>query len=141
MKLLHIFKNILIAPISLKDEIGEGPVSIKDLKQYPFVLLNKDMSFRDHVDKYFEESGVHINPLYETNDRGIIIPFVENNCGLTFFPDSMAEQSIKDGRSFKVNLIEEMPERTISFIMNKAKYHPQIIHDVTKEITKQKMPE
>lgn len=123
------FTNILIAPASYKDKI-KGKVSIKDLANYPFIFLNKKMQFRTHVDKYLASNGVHIDPAYETDSSGMLIPFVVSGCGLTFVPEKSADREIKEGKCFKIDLIEEMPLRYISFIIKKSKHYSPVVKEL-----------
>ena len=130
-----VFKihNILLAPISYKNKIS-GPVSIKKLVNYPFILLNKEMQFREHVESFFNKHGIKIKPVYEIDNSSMLIPLVENDCGLTFVPEETAETSINKGRSFKVDLIEEMPVRQISFVSRKNSFYSKQIREVKKAI-------
>ena len=63
---------------------------------------------------------------------------VENDCGLTFIPEEMAKQSILDNKCFKVDLIEDIPERFVSFVIKKDASYSSIIYDIKTEILKHK---
>ena len=125
--------TILVAPISYKDKI-KGPVSIKELSKYPFILLNKNMQFREHINQYFADHKVKVDPIYEPDSSSVLMPFVENDCGLTFIPIDMAIDSIKEGKCFQVDLIEKLPGRYVSFIIKKDKVHANIIYEIRKAI-------
>lgn len=124
--------NILVAPISYKDRLS-GKVSIKDIADLPFVLLNDKMQFREHLNKYFLENNVNIVPAYEPDSSNLLLSFVEKDCGLSFIPPEMAEQSIKHGLCFKVDLIEKVPLRHVSFALNSNSTHSIVTHQI-KEI-------
>lgn len=128
-------QNILIAPMSYQNRIG-SPTSIKSVADFPFILLNKDMQFREYIDDYLAKNGVSINPAYETDSSSDLLPFVENNYGLTFVPKEMAEQSIKEGKCFEIELLEKMSTRYISFAMRRDKKHSDIINDIKKALLK-----
>lgn len=132
---VYQFNNILIAPISYKDKI-KGKVSIADLEKFPFILLNREMQFREHVEEYLLKNGVKIIPSYETDSSSVLIPFVENDCGLTFVPEETAKESIKEGKCFKVDLIEEMDPRCISFIIKKDRSQASLVYDVKETFLK-----
>lgn len=123
----------LIAPTSYKNKL-KGKVSIKDLEDYPFILLGKDMQFREHVDNYLKENNIKINPAYETDTSGILISFVEHGCGLTFLPCEMAKESLKNGTCFKVDLIEKIPNRYVTFIIKKDRKHSSVVEEIKKAI-------
>ena len=125
--------NILLAPISYKAKIN-GPVSIKKLVNYPFIFLNKEMQFREHIESFLSKYGVKIKPVYEIDSSSMLIPLVENDCGLTFVPEESAEAYINNGKCFKVELKEEMPVRHISFISRKNSFYSKHIREVKKAI-------
>ena len=135
LEIKDVFKihNILIAPISYKSKIS-GPISIKKLVNYPFIFLNKEMQFREHVESFLNKHNVKIKPVYEIDSSSMLIPLVENDCGLTFVPEESAENSIAKGRCFKVELLEEMPIRYISFVSRKNSFYSKQTREVKKAI-------
>ena len=137
MEILNVYtiNTILIAPISYKDEI-KGPTHIKSILKYPFILLNKEMQFREHINLFLSKYSTKIKPVYEIDSSSTLIPLVENNCGLTFIPEDMAEKTIAEGRCFKVDLIEKIPDRFVSFIIKKDGSYSNIIYDIKTEILK-----
>ena len=105
IKDVYELHNILLAPISYKSKIN-GPISIKklvnypfiflnvaikSLEKYPFVLLNKEMQFREHIESFLNKYGLNIKPVYEIDSSSMLIPLVENDCGLTFIPEEIAK--------------------------------------------------
>ena len=111
-------EDILIAPNSYKDKIT-GPVSIKDLTKYPFVLLNNDMQYREHIDEFLFSNKTKITPTYELDNSGIIINLVEYGYGLSFAPTIMAAPLLEKNKVFKIELKEEIPTRYIAFAIKK----------------------
>ena len=127
--------DILVAPISYKNKIKEK-VSIKELSNYPFVLLSKQMQFREFVDEFLNKNNIFLDAAYETDSSAILLPFVELDCGLTFIPDEMASKSIKEGKCYKVNILEKMPARYIAFAIKKDRHHNTAINDIKEAIIK-----
>ena len=125
--------DILIAPISYKNQIKDK-VSIKDLENYPFILLSKEMQFREYIDNFLNKYKVHVTPVYETDSSAILTPFVELGYGLTFIPDEMAIKSISEGKCYQVNIKEKLPDRYIAFAIKKDKTHNSVIDDIKKRI-------
>jgi DNA-binding transcriptional LysR family regulator len=128
--------DILIAPISMKNEI-KSPLSFKSLAKYPFILLSKDMQYRQFIDDFLAKHSIHINPVYETDSSAILPPFVELGYGLTFIPDEMAKKSIEEGKCYKVDILEELPNRYIAFVIKKDKNHSNIIYEIKQAILKE----
>ena len=137
IEITNIFNlnDVLIAPISYKEKIS-GMVSIKDIKKYPIIMLNEEMQYREHINKYLMNNGVKINPSFEVDSSSILVNLVNNNYGLSFIPYSMAESAIKEGKCFKVDLIEEIPERHIAFAIKKDGNHSIAVYKI-KELLEQ----
>ena len=125
--------DILIAPTSFKNQIKQG-VSLKELDQYPFILLSKEMQFREYIDEFLNKNGIDITPVYETDSSAILTPFVELGYGLTFVPDEMAHKSIDEGKCYQVKIKEMLPNRFIAFAIKKDKAQTSIINDIKKDI-------
>ena len=125
--------DILIAPISYKEKIKDK-VSIKELNNYPFILLSKEMQFREYIDSFLNRYGINITPIYETDSSAILTPFVELGYGLTFIPDEMAEKSINEGKCYKVNIKEKLPDRFIAFAIKKDKVHNSVFEEIKNDI-------
>lgn len=125
--------DILIAPISYKEKIKDK-VSIKELNNYPFILLSKEMQFREYIDSFLNRYGINITPIYETDSSAILTPFVELGYGLTFIPDEMAEKSINEGKCYKVNIKEKLPDRFIAFAIKKDKVHNSVFDEIKNDI-------
>ena len=125
--------DILIAPISYKDQIKDR-VSIKELENYPFILLNREMQFREYIDTFLNKYKVHVGTIYETDSSAILTPFVEMGYGLTFIPDEMAIKSIEERKCYQINIKEKLPDRYIAFAIKKDKAHNSIINDIKQRI-------
>lgn len=130
--------DILIAPISYKEKIKDK-VSIKELYNYPFILLSKEMQFREYIDSFLNKYGINITPIYETDSSAILTPFVELGYGLTFIPDEMAEKSINEGKCYKVNIKEKLPDRFIAFAIKKDKVHNSVFEEIKNDILNNKL--
>lgn len=125
--------DILVAPMSYKSMV-KNTVSIKELEDYPFVLLSKEMQFREYIDSFLSSHNVNVNVAYETDSSAILLPFVELDCGLTFIPDEMANPYIKKGKCYKVNILEPLQDRYIAFAVKKDNNHTGIIASMKKRI-------
>ena len=135
LEVTNIFKIdlSLIASPSFEEDFN-SEVSIKDLAKYPFVLLNRDTQFRDHIDSFLNEHNLTIEPRYELESSALLIPFLENEASLTFVPTLMAYPSITNKTATKVNLKEEIPPRFVSFVIKKGDGKREIIKQLRKEL-------
>ena len=130
--------DILIAPISYKEKLKDK-ISIKEIQDYPMVLLSKEMQFREYIDSYLNKYGVHVTPSYETDSSAILTPFVELGYGLTFVPDELASKSIQEGKCYQVNVKEPLPDRYIAFAIKKDKAPNHIFDEIKNNILNNKI--
>lgn len=130
---IHQINNILVAPISYKNKL-KGINSLKLLQDYPFILLDNKMQFREQLNDFFASLNITLNPVYEPDSSNLLLQFVQNDCGLTFLPEDMALSAIENNKIFKVNIKEKLPPRYISFIIKKDPTQADIIKDIKKEI-------
>ncbi|MGM9813339.1 MAG: LysR family transcriptional regulator [Candidatus Enteromonas sp.] len=126
-------EDILIAPKSYESKI-EGPISIKELDRFPLILLNPEMQFREHVDRYLLSQGLRILPAYEADSSSVLLPFVEHDCGLTFLPKELALASLAQGKSIEIALKEKIPSRHIAFIARKEANRKPILRKIQEEM-------
>ena len=94
------------------------------------------MQFRQYVNDFLSKNNIRLKPSYEVDSSSTLLPLVENNYGLTFIPDVMAEKSIKEGKCFKVDLEETFPVRYVSFAIRKDASYSSIIYDIKQVILK-----
>lgn len=125
--------DILVAPSSMAERF-EGPVSLKKLAKEPFILLNKEMQFREHIDAFLFQHGIKIQPVYELDNSSSILPLVESGFGLAFIPYELAEHSIKEGKCKKIDILEQIPIRHISFAVKSDPNQSNLIYDIQKAI-------
>ena len=135
LKYIHDIKTILICGPMYKNEIKDV-VSLEDITNYPFILLAKDMKFREYIDSYLEKKNTKIIPQFEADSSDSILPLVEHNYGLSFIPDKMAEASIKNQLSFEVKLKEELPPRQIALITLKKKHINKYLKELINQCDK-----
>ena len=111
------FSDIVVAGNTYRDLEGKE-VTLNDLKKYPFILLSKDMQYRQFCDVFFAKHNVDILPALEADSSRLIVPMVEHDWGIAFVPAEMAAESIKSGNMFRINLKEEIPKRHVTMVVD-----------------------
>ncbi|MBD5132648.1 MAG: LysR family transcriptional regulator [Clostridiales bacterium] len=115
------FNDILIAGNSfgyLKDK----RLSLTDIKNYPFICLRQGMQLRQFIDDIFIKNGLTVSPDIETDGADLLVSMICHNFGLGFVPQGMAEDAIERGEVFRIELDEELPERSICMVSDP--HHP-----------------
>lgn len=112
---LNSFQDILIAGTSfsyLKDRV----LTLAQLVQYPIINLWHGTETYEFYHKIFESHGLPFEPKIETATTDQVLSFVSNNMGIGFISPKYAENVLKEGTVFQINLAENIPVRNVSLI-------------------------
>lgn len=117
LKLTYIkpFKDVLIAGRDFA-KLKDREVSLAEISEYPLICLSKATKTRSLMEDFYAEHGMILNPDIEPATADMVLPMVEQNLGLGYIPEEMAQKAILNGEVFKINLIEQMPERHICLV-------------------------
>ena len=81
-------------PLAQRDE----PLELDEILSYPFVLTEKDASYRLLLEQYLAAMGKHLDPYLEIGNTDFILQFLRQNTGVTFLPHFTVERSVKSFR-------------------------------------------
>lgn len=76
---------------------GMGVISVLELVRQPFILTEKGMSYRRLMDEKLAEMSMEIHPVLEIGSADLICSLVEQGAGISFLPDYVTEQKVRDG--------------------------------------------
>jgi len=98
------------------DELAGRKVSVKELAKYPIVILEKNTSTRQYVDDFLAKHSVTLSPEFELATSDLIVQFACRGLGISCVVRDFAEEYIKNGTLFEIELKEEIPPRQIGII-------------------------
>lgn len=138
----HPLKDLTNVPV-LKEEIFVGWnskfgyskkfINPKEIKNEKFIGLTKNNPLRNTIDRYFNERGISLNYMYETDDPATIRGLIEAGIGLSFIP-SVTWQTI-DKQVQLARLTPEPLQRTI-FLCSPASNLTDIQREISNELIK-----
>jgi len=73
-------------------------IEIEELMAYPFVLTEKNLSYRKPFDEKLAEKNLEVNPIIEMGSTNLIIELVELGLGISFLPDYVTRKSMESGK-------------------------------------------
>lgn len=114
---VHPFSDVLVGGNAFAYLQGRSH-PLRELQDFPFILLSRGMQYRQFCDDFFSRCGVHIVPALEADSSGLIVPMVTHNWGLALVPEVMADEAIRDGRLVKIAIQEKIPQRYITMVTN-----------------------
>ena len=109
------FRNVLAGGSRYK-ELAQGEHSLREIADCSFVTLEKGTITYELYSSLFLENGLEFAPDIEVATADLILPMLENNLGVGFIPEKIAEQSLLDGKIYEIKIRERIPERSISLI-------------------------
>jgi len=109
-----IYAHFVGSPLFLKDK----ELSLEALVRLPFILTEKEMSYRRLMDEKLASMSLEIEPLLETGNTSLICHLVEQSIGLSFLPDYVTEESVAAGKLIRLDI----PEMNID-IWQQLLYH------------------
>lgn len=97
-------------------DLAQNPISVKDLLNYPLLLLEKGSNTREFIDNFFLEHNVEVVPEIELGSVNLLIEFAKIGLGISCVVKDFIEDELKNGEFFEIELLEKIPKRKIGVI-------------------------
>ena len=98
IKVLEEPEDIVFVPSSQNPVVGQGPLSLDEIIAQPFILTEKNASYRFILDQYLASEYKRLHPFLETGNTDFILKFLQQNQGISFLPEFTIRQAVKEGR-------------------------------------------
>ncbi|MDO4943341.1 MAG: LysR family transcriptional regulator [Lachnospiraceae bacterium] len=83
---------------------GRKAIPIQELVQQPFILTEKGMSYRRLMDEKLAGMSLEVQPVLEIGSADLICSLVSQNIGISFLPDYVTENGVKEGKLKYLNV-------------------------------------
>lgn len=93
-----VFVSSAEHPCAKKAAVTNAPLSLDELLKEPFLLTEKNASYRFVLDRYLAAYGKKIDPFLEIGNTEFIINLLKNNAGLSFLPEFSVKNEVTAGR-------------------------------------------
>ncbi len=93
-----------------------GQTDLQTLQTYPILMLEKESSSRRYVDSFLKTHNVVPFPQIELGSHDLLLSFAEIGLGVAAVVKEYSKSYISSGKLTEVNLIPEIPKRSIAFI-------------------------
>lgn len=117
---LSEFREMLVGGRSFS-ELENRKLSLKDLREYPFISLGADTATYHFYDQLFLSYGAELVADTEAATTDQILSLVKNELGLAFLPESMAEEAIRKQEIVPIRLNESIPNRFVSMVYDSGR--------------------
>ncbi len=99
-------------------------LTVRDLAEYPLLLLEPNTVARAAVDHYAESLGVHLQPAIEVDSWGFMKQLVESGMGIGCIPRQYARRRLGEGLLFELDMKPAMPSRSVGAALPKGASMP-----------------
>ncbi|MDD4503434.1 MAG: LysR family transcriptional regulator [Clostridiaceae bacterium] len=110
-------KDVFIANDNFKELKGRK-VSLKELENYPLIVLEKNSTTREFFDNLMEKHNVSIKPEIELGSVDILVEMAKIGLGIAFVPDECVNQQLTKGDIFVLDIKEGVPNRNLGFLVH-----------------------
>lgn len=97
-------------------------LNIKDMLEYPFLLTEKNMSYRRLLDEMLARDSVELKPVLEMGSANIICDLVAEGMGISFLPDYVTEKDVRRGSLVRLNVPEYEAELWKQLLYHRDKW-------------------
>ena len=85
---------------------GQGTLTLESLIREPLFLTEKGMSYRRLLEERLAGKSMEILPALETGRADILCQMVEQDMGISFLPDYVTEEAVRQGRIVRLDVPE-----------------------------------
>ncbi len=94
-------------------ELAKDGISIKDINNYPLLLLEKASITRGFIDKYAGNHGTILIPKIELGSMDLLLNFASINLGITFTVKEFYQDVLSEKQLYEIPVREPIPPRSI----------------------------
>lgn len=115
VRIVHEFYDVFIANEEYR-ALGGRPVSLKELKTYPILMLDRKSTTSEFLHSMFQRHQLDLVPEIELSSNDLLIDLARIGLGIAFVPNYCIPDTEKD--LFIVNLEESLPSRQMVVAYN-----------------------
>ena len=99
-------------------ELSEKNISLRDIKDYPFLLLEKNSTTRLFLDKFLEGQNIKINTEIELESIDLLVELTKIGLGVSFVIREAVEDDIDKGSIIAIDIAQKTPARSLGLLKN-----------------------
>lgn len=100
-------------------ELKGKSIPVRELSQFPLLLMREHTAARDSFDNYLDNHGVTLKATVEVDSWALMKRLVEGGMGIGCIPREYALLKLKDGALFELDVKPTMPTRSVGMALAK----------------------
>ena len=117
VRIIREFKDVFVANDEYKELKGKT-VSLKDLKQFPILMLDRKSTTREFLHSMFQRHQLDLVPEIELSSNDLLIDLARIGLGVAFVPDYCIPEN--EHNLFRVQTEEDLPARQLVVASNES---------------------
>lgn len=117
VKKIKTVRDVFIAGRNFRHLLGQV-ISIKDLQNYPLLMLEKNTSTRAFIDNFLAANGIMITPEIELESVDLLIEMAKIGLGISFVGEDFVQDELARDEIFILQTKEKIPPRSLGVITN-----------------------
>ena len=109
------FPEILICGPAFAD-LAAKTRRLRDVEPCPFVCMGSGTSTFSFYQRLFLKHDLTFHVDMEAATMDQVLPMVQHDLGIGFFPEPMAAAALADGSVTRIRLTESVPQRAVSLV-------------------------
>lgn len=103
------------------ETLAQEKRSLQDIHPYPFICMGPNSGSYEFCQRIFIKHDLTFHLDMEAATMDQILPMIQYNLGVGFFPQPLAQQALDLGIVFQVHLNETLPHRSVSLVENTSR--------------------
>lgn len=103
-------------------ELSSKKIRLKDTVKYPLIMLSRDSGSYQFYTQLYLQHGLILKSDTEVATSGQLLLLIQNDLGIGFVPEFLAEPAINGGEVFEVTLHEKIPSRAVCMVEDSSKH-------------------
>lgn len=125
------FQDILIGGEQYQ-HLSHQKQNLKDLADIPWIGLGNGTATNELYKNFFLAQDTKIEPDMEVATSDLLVPLIQNNLGIGFVPERMAEPFLKEKKVFQIPLTCRTPTRKICLVYDKGRGRSAIADELRR---------
>lgn len=96
--------------------LAEKGIDLKDIGQYPLLMLEDLSNTRRYIDRYAMDNGVLLKPIIELGSSDLLLDFARINLGLSYVIREFTRGGIDGTTVFEIPVNPPIPERSVGMV-------------------------
>ena len=97
-------------------DLKDRSVPLEEVMRRPFICHRRGTLTFEFLSGICKEHGLDFEPAMEPETSDLVLDLVSHGFGIGFVPEQAAEQALRRGDVFALNIAEDIPPRSISLL-------------------------